>query len=650
MIQRWKRNVAKVMTGMVVASSMVLGTFGWNVAPLISNISTAMADENVQTGENANEETQTGENAHVHTIVIDKAVEPTCEKSGLTEGSHCSVCNEVILEQKVIPAKGHSFKKSTAKAKTGKNGTVVKTCSVCKKKVTVSTIYAPKTIQLKTTTYTYDGTAKKPAVTVKDSKGKVIAASNYNVSYSNNVKAGKATVKVTFKGNNYTGSLSKNFTIKARAINSKGMSVKLSKTKYEYTGKAIKPGVTVKYGKKTLKKGTDYTVTYSNNTKIGNNKAKVIIKGKGNYSGTVNKTFTIDRIDISKKKVSVIFSSNPQLGYTGKAVKPYIESVKIGAKELSTNDYNVKYSNNVKIGKNTAKVIITGKGIYKGIYVKKFSILGSASGKLNKNISWSMDVKTGTLTISGKGKMPNDKDPNNSSFPWMKNYRNCIKKIVVKKGITEIGDFAFLDCGFVKNISLPDGITRIGAVSFAGCGRDWENKKYYLDSIDIPASVKVIDHNAFNGSSIKNITLHKGLETIGVAAFKDTTRLKSITIPSTVTFIDEEAFEDSNVSKIVLPKGIKELKPWVLNGCANLSNLVIPENVTVIEWEALTGLGFAKKSKSIHIKSKKINSVGENALMNIKNCTIYVPKSKLSAYKKLFANKGQGKNVKIVGE
>ncbi|MCB6994546.1 hypothetical protein LI177_13750 [bacterium 210820-DFI.6.37] len=58
-----------------------------------------------------------------------------------------------------------------------------------------------------------------------------------------------------------------------------------------YTGKAIKPSVTVKLAGKTLKKGTDYTVTYKNNTNPG--KATISIKGKGNYAGTKAVTFKI---------------------------------------------------------------------------------------------------------------------------------------------------------------------------------------------------------------------------------------------------------------------------------------------------------------------------------------------------------------------
>ena len=103
-------------------------------------------------------------------------------------------------------------------------------------------------------------------------------------------KAGTATVTVTGTGF-FKGTIKKTFTITKVSL----YSAKLAYTKAAYTGKALKPDVTVKAkvnGKTvTLTKGTDFTVTYKNNVEKGT--ATVIIKGKGNFKGTLTKTFTI---------------------------------------------------------------------------------------------------------------------------------------------------------------------------------------------------------------------------------------------------------------------------------------------------------------------------------------------------------------------
>ncbi len=134
---------------------------------------------------------------------------------------------------------------------------------------------------LSRTSYVYDGTAKKPTVKV----GSLKPGTDYTVSYSRNINAGTATVTVTGIGE-YAGSFTKTFTIKPAAISSVG----LKTSSYTYNGKYKKPAVTIKCGNKTLK-STNYTVTYSKNLYPG--EAKVTVKGKGNYTGSLYKTFTI---------------------------------------------------------------------------------------------------------------------------------------------------------------------------------------------------------------------------------------------------------------------------------------------------------------------------------------------------------------------
>ena len=269
-----------------------------------------------------------------HTAVTDKGYTATCTTAGKTDGSHCSVCNTVIKVQTVINATGH---KSSGwivdkAAFIGVKGSKHKECTVCKKVLETAEIPAlsrisisKASVTLSTSTYAYDGKAKKPGVTVKLNGKTLKNGTDYTVSYSNNTKVGTAKVTITGKGN-YTGSISKTYSIKNnfKKATISGISNK------SYTGKNITQSITVKYNGKTLKKGTDYTVSYSNNKKVGT--ATVKITGKGSYTGTITKTF---KINPAKQEIQKL---------TAKSKAFFVDWAQKG----SATGYEIQYATNSK--------------------------------------------------------------------------------------------------------------------------------------------------------------------------------------------------------------------------------------------------------------------------------------------------------------
>ena len=140
----------------------------------------------------------------------------------------------------------------------------------------------------------------------------------------------------------------------------------ISAEKFTFTGGEIKPTVTVKDGETVLKEGTDYTVAYKNNAKVGT--GTVTITGTGDYEGTVTKTFKI--LPKSLKYCTVAFKPATST-YNGLAQKPSVQ-VKIGDKAVYSGNYTVTYKNNVNAG--TATVTLTGKGNLQGTLTKTFKI------------------------------------------------------------------------------------------------------------------------------------------------------------------------------------------------------------------------------------------------------------------------------------
>ena len=137
--------------------------------------------------------------------------------------------------------------------------------------------------------------------------------------------------------------------IYGKKVNISNAKISGIKTK-SYTGKSVKQSIKVKLGSKTLKSGTDYTVSYKNNKSIGT--ATLTVKGKGKYSGTIKKTFTI--------RPKTVYLKHAKL-YNKKQVKVTWK------RDSKVSGYKVVYATNKKFTKPKSVTIKSNKTTTKTI-------------------------------------------------------------------------------------------------------------------------------------------------------------------------------------------------------------------------------------------------------------------------------------------
>ena len=165
------------------------------------------------------------------------------------------------------------------KASLKEDGKITYKCALCGK-VKSKTVNRVKSISLSSDTYVYNGKAKKPSVTVKDSNGKAVSKSNYSVSYSNNIEVGKASAKITFKGN-YRGSKTLSFKINPKSTELIGVT-------------SAKKSVTAKW-KKQGTQTNGYQLQLAADKDFTKNKKLFTISDNKTLSKTVNSLLTKKR-------------------------------------------------------------------------------------------------------------------------------------------------------------------------------------------------------------------------------------------------------------------------------------------------------------------------------------------------------------------
>ena len=304
-----------------------------------------------------------------NTVVISDVADQTYTGSLIAPNITVS-CNDVELVKNTDYTVSYSNNKNVGTATisiTGigdYTGTITKNFNIVARDISDTTIGS-----IPNQTYTGNSISALPVITYNGAT--LTKGTDYTLTYSNNVNVGTGTVTITGKGN-FKGTTSKTFSISARAMSDTSVANVSSQT---YTGNGISPLPTITYNNKTLKKDTDYTLSYSNNINAGT--ATITITGKGNFTGTTSKTFSISARAMSETSVANISSQT----YTGNVISP-LPTITYNNKTLKKDtDYTLSYSDNINAG--TATITITGKGNFTGMTSMTFIITQKSAEKLN---------------------------------------------------------------------------------------------------------------------------------------------------------------------------------------------------------------------------------------------------------------------------
>lgn len=215
-------------------------------------------------------------------------------------------------------------------------------------------------------TYEYTGCEIEPSIIVSIGGMALTYNEDYTLIFENNVEKGTAKVTIHFIGN-FEGLRDAERTFRIVSCDIKNAQVEYV-VDNEYSGEEVRPKVVVKYSDKVLMEGTDYTITYNSGTDAGS--MLFTIKGKGNYTGSVDCYYNIIRCDITEATVS----KNNDMVYTGDELEPKPTITWNGFTLVEGVDYEIRYFENVNSGYGT--MVIYGLGNFCGTQRVQFKIFG----------------------------------------------------------------------------------------------------------------------------------------------------------------------------------------------------------------------------------------------------------------------------------
>ena len=600
-----------------------------------------------------------------HTEVIDAAVAPTASETGLTEGKHCSVCNEILVEQEVIPATGSvGLIYELKSAGTGYIVTGIGTCT--DSAVCIPEIYQglPVTEIARRAFY---NCATITEITIPKSVTSIGRQCLYKCSnlktvyYNSNYAPTTDTVflniasleKVVFGGQSVPDNILYDCPYVKEVEILDSVTTIGTSAFYECTGLQ--------------------TITISNNvscipayilegcTALAHISAPCVpvVSGNGEetwshlFDGNVpssvkkltitNGTHIIDYAFMSWTSLEeIVFSSNiVSIGEGAFAYCSSLNSVTIPDGVTSIGVYAFYECTSLQNITLPGSVSSIGNGaFYCCSSLESITIPASVEyiGEyafvdcLNlKNVHYEGTVDQWCNVVIGTAGSP--------CFNKAALYINgvLVDELIIPRSVTHINreafsfctslvsvtfesnsqlttlyDNAFLCCPNLTSVILPDGLTFIDYNVFKGCTSLTSVGPVGSGaSVEIPDTVTAIGYAMFRDCiSLEIVEIPDSIDTISEKAFNGCTALTSITIPDSVNIIGNIAFSGCTaLTSISIPDSVTSIGDEAFNGCTALTSISIPDSVNTIGNSAFRG---CTSLASIFI-DENTASIGENA-------------------------------------
>ena len=480
---------------------------------------------------------------HTHTEEIIPAVEATCTTTGLTTGIKCSECNEVLVAQEVVKAKGHDW-----------NEGVVTTNPTC------------TATGVKTYTCKYDSS---------HTYTEVVEALGHN--YEGVVTTHPACTATGVKTVTCKNDASHTYTEVVEALGH--IAEVLSKVEAKCTKAGLTEGSKCKKCNEILVYQTIIEMT--GHTFIDN---RCILCGE--YEGSEGLEFKLLNDD-TYEVVSIGTCTTTDIVIPSILNNKLVTSIGKDA-FYNTNITSIKIPSTIKTMKGQCfETNSLTKVYYEGTiedwcnieFLSNGGFVGCVSPMyrakefymLDNNNNW-YEVKEieipNTITEIGK-------------YQFF-GFRN-ISSIKIPNSITSIGEYAFYNCTSLESITIPNSVTSIGSYAFDNCTS--------LVSIEIPNSVTSIGSYAFSScENLERVVIPNSVKSIGTYAFFRCTSLVSIEIPNSVTKIEEGTFYNcTSLVSIEIPNSITSISSEAFRNCTRLESIVIPSSVRSVGSDAFKG-------------------------------------------------------------